>query len=91
MSSHDSARVDRVCEAIRRHLKKRPHAADTAKGIGDYWVPVELQHNDPSIVEAALQRLVKEGALVTSTLPDGGVVYRIERRRSPRESMPRKP
>jgi hypothetical protein len=91
MSSRTTARIDAVCAAIRAHLRKRPHAADTAKGIGDYWVPAELQHNDPDIVEAALQRLVNKGALVTTTLPDGGVVYRIDRRRAPRQTKPRKP
>jgi hypothetical protein len=92
MSSRDStARIDAVCEAIRAHLKKRPRAADTAKGIGDYWVPAELQHNEPHIVEAALQRLVDEGVLVATTLPDGGVVYRIDRRRTRRPTRPRKP
>jgi hypothetical protein len=70
------ARTQRAMEAIVAYLARRPMAADTEEGIAQWWLPgmgVDVPQAD---VHEALTRLLRSGALTTTVLPGGGVIYR---------------
>ena len=71
--SEDRVRI--VGEAIVRYLESHPDAADTARGIRQWWlsdVAVEIGRGD---LCAALDALVREGKVRRETLPGGARVY----------------
>ncbi|BDI05898.1 hypothetical protein [Sphaerotilus microaerophilus] len=59
--------LDAACEILRNHLRRHPHAADTAVGIERWWISAL----PPETLERALQRLVAEGLLRSRVLPSG--------------------
>jgi hypothetical protein len=70
------ARTQRAMEAIAAYLARCPMAADTEEGIAQWWLPgmgVDVPQAD---VHEALERLLRSGALATTVLPGGGVIYR---------------
>ncbi len=69
----DPAQV--IADAIQRYLDVNPDAADSAEGIGRWWLPPALAEESPRMVEEALDRLVAAGAIVRRPLPDGQVLY----------------
>lgn len=71
ISSHQS----RLCTAIQRHLRRHPHAADTAKGIVASWLPATGYEDAGKHIGAVLEALVEEGWLRPHALPDGNVLY----------------
>lgn len=52
-----------VAAAIRQHLKDNPQAADTAQGIGRWWVLPRSGEFPLQTVEAALAQLEGEGSV----------------------------
>jgi len=62
---------DAVCEMLRDHLRRHPHAADTAYGIERWWLGDAATALPPGMLERALERLVAEGLLRSRILPSG--------------------
>ena len=74
--AHDAAtQIARLKEAILRHIKKHPLAADTAEGILACWVPRTGFEDAPDHIAAALGDMVAKRLLQARGLPDGVVVY----------------
>ena len=71
--SDDRTRV--LANQLLRYLAQHPDAADTVEGILQWWLPRETARYRESEVQAALEWLVLEGALVRSNLPDGRGLY----------------
>jgi hypothetical protein len=57
---HDAIRdllaTDPVGEAVVVYLHAHPHAADSARGIAEWWI-----HRDPRVTEEALGKLAAHG------------------------------
>ena len=61
--------------AITAHLQKCPHAADTAKGVVDCWLPARKFEDAPDLIEDVLREMVSDGILTARVLPDGNTLY----------------
>lgn len=68
----DPARA--LAAELLRYLSEHPGAADTSDGIVQWWLPKETAVGRKE-VEAALDLLVRDGALARHALPDGRVLY----------------
>ena len=64
-----------LAEELLRYLARHPGAADTVEGIQRWWLPGSVAAHRSADVEAALERLVEEGALARRRLPDGRLLY----------------
>jgi Fe2+ or Zn2+ uptake regulation protein len=63
-----------VVEAILRYLAAHPDAVDSAEGIAQWWLPAEC-HVDLDTMEAALERLLRQGLIRQRTNADQHVLY----------------
>jgi hypothetical protein len=61
--------------AIRSHLRGALHAADTARGVADWWVPPPAAPISEDLFERVLEQLVDSGDLERRILPDRSVLY----------------
>jgi len=68
--------VQRTASALRRYGEERPNAADSERGICDWWL-ADLRPQ-PSLEEVvqALAILVEEGSFIRETLDDGSHIWR---------------
>jgi hypothetical protein len=64
-----------VMRLLARYFRDNPLACDTAEGAFRWWLPQETEISE-SMVVAALDALVQEGALETLSAADGRVRYR---------------
>jgi len=71
----DDGRVKAIEDEIVRYLLKRPHAADTLRGIRQWWLSRTQADDSDEDIQRALDRLVQRGAVTTIRLADGSVVY----------------
>jgi hypothetical protein len=76
MEDDDAQIVDRIEMHIRRYLAENPHAADTARGIANWWLPPSFPSVPPERMARALDRLIRDGVLVRVELPGGTILYR---------------
>ena len=72
-----------IASVIERYLSLHPGAADTLTGIRCWWLTPEAADAPASLVEAALALLIARGLVVSTRLPDGGVLYASRRQPSP--------
>lgn len=70
------ARVARLAAAIGTYLAAHPGAADTARGIEDWWLPSCGGDASRDELAAALELLVRRRTIAAQRLPDGSVIYR---------------
>jgi hypothetical protein len=68
-----------VRDAIVAHIQQHPDASDTAEGISGWWLGPSGCGESLTVVEEALDELVRSGVMRRRQLPDGGVVYRASR------------
>ena len=61
--------------SLRRYLEKYPEAADSPKGIRQWWLTDELRMIPIEKLHEALMVLVVSGEMQLSTLPDGTELY----------------
>lgn len=66
--------VARVRAAILEYLAHNSRAADTLDGIMEWWLPAE-QNMDRDRIELALELLVADGLVRTTSLIDGTILY----------------
>ncbi|MBS0445340.1 MAG: hypothetical protein JSR59_05240 [Proteobacteria bacterium] len=69
--------VAEIERAIRRYLAAHPHAVDTERGIGEWWLRDARPRYRAGDVHAAIERLVAAHELEQRTLPDGQRAYAI--------------
>jgi hypothetical protein len=73
-----------VERAVLAYLHCHPQAADTLRGIVDWWLPQQRYENECQHIEQVLGRLVAEGLLHCDQLLDGEVLYALNKyKRSP--------
>ena len=58
------------------YMQNNPNAADSLKGIMEYWLPPEYGKVGGKVVEQALEQLIDEGVIRKTPLADGEVLYR---------------
>jgi len=75
VARHDATRKTRLSEAIIRHLRKHPFAADTADGILACWLPRRGFEDAPDYIATVLDEMVAKRWLQARQLPDGRVLY----------------
>lgn len=77
----NEAEVERTVLAYLRH---HPQAADTLRGIVNWWLPQQRYECGCQHIEQVLGRMVAEGLLDRDRLPDGEVLYALNKHtRSP--------
>lgn len=65
------------------YLRRHPQAADTLRGIVNWWLPQQRYESGLRRIERVLSRLVVEGQLHCNRLPDGEVLYQLEKHVKP--------
>jgi hypothetical protein len=70
------ARTVQLAAAIEAYLAAHPGAADTARGIADWWLPSCGGDAGRDELAAALALLVQRRTIDAQPLPDGTVIYR---------------
>jgi hypothetical protein len=63
-----------VADQILDYLRSHPQAADTARGIAEWWLAGRAF--DAALVNRALRMLAAEGHVVSETNPDGNRIWR---------------
>jgi len=61
--------------SVLAYLHRHPQAADTLRGIVNWWLPRQRYEIGCQRIEHVLGRLVAEGLLHRDELPDGEVLY----------------
>ncbi len=64
-----------LMQAIKHHLSLHPKAADSAEGIGMWWLGGQGIHVSPSRLALALRALVRQRHLRALRLPGGTLLY----------------
>ncbi|MEO5829108.1 MAG: hypothetical protein ABIQ36_00910 [Rhodanobacter sp.] len=67
--------------SVLAYLRSHPQAADTLHGIVNWWLPRQRLETGRQRIEHVLGELVNAGLLRRDQLPDGEVLYALERRR----------
>jgi len=71
-----ASRCLRAADAIERYLALHPSAADSARGIAQWWLPSMGVDLPLAAVEAALEHLVRAGRLARECPAGGQPIYR---------------
>lgn len=66
------AKLDR---RILEYLKECPHASDTLEGIAKWWVARHQISETVTAIQLALEVLQQEGSVSERRLPDGQILY----------------
>ena len=74
-SVENAAAKAQLRDAILRHVREHPDAADTADGILKYWLPRTGCEHAQDLVAAVLQDMVNRHWLRAQALPDGEILY----------------
>lgn len=61
--------------SVLAYLQSHPQAADTLRGIVNWWLPRQRYESDCLRIEHALKALVARGELCRAPLPGGEVLY----------------
>ena len=76
-----------IADEILGYLRAHPQAADTARGIAEWWLSGRAV--DTGLVNRALRMLAADGYVVSETNPDGNRIWRAgQALRSPNERTP---
>ncbi len=77
---------DEIRRSVLAYLQVHPRAADTLRGVVNWWLPQQRYENSCRRIEQVLAALVAEGLLQRDQLPDGEVLYALNEQ--PRPSPP---
>lgn len=69
--------VATLAKDILKYLAENPRAEDTVEGITRWWLLQQNILRAIALVEAALEKLVKQKAITKHEGPDGRTYYRI--------------
>jgi hypothetical protein len=67
--------VRRAADEIRAWFQANPRAAETLRGIVQWWLMQQRFEEAWHTVELALGQLMEEGVVKRTILPDGGALY----------------
>jgi hypothetical protein len=70
-----SERINVIADIIERYVTEHPRAADTPKGICEWWVARQGYAGSLIEVQEALDHLVELGRLSRTVLADGTAIY----------------
>jgi hypothetical protein len=79
-ASGSAAEIER---SVLAYLDRHPQAADTLRGIVNWWLPRQRYELGCRRIGHVLDRLVAEGTLHRDELPDGEVLYALNRPAKP--------
>ncbi|MEO6800336.1 MAG: hypothetical protein ABI178_10400 [Rhodanobacter sp.] len=68
-----------IRQLVLAYLQRHPQAADTLRGIVNWWLPRQRYESDMQRIEHVLHHLVAEGWLHRDRLPDGEVLYALNK------------
>ena len=87
VTGEGDAEIDAEIEkSVLAYLDRHPQAADTLRGIVNWWLPQQRYESDCHRIERALGTLVAQGRLRRNQLPGGDVLYALDKQtRPPRE------
>lgn len=68
-------RTAELCDCVRRYLEAHPQAADSLRGIRQWWLPARLREVEVEELRQALAQLVASGEVLRSRLPDASELY----------------
>ena len=72
--------------SVLAYLQSHPQAADTLRGIVNWWLPRQRYESDCLRIERALKALVARGELCRDPLPGGEMLYALRNQnRQPRQ------
>jgi len=77
--SEDELGRQEVERAVLAYLHRHPDAADTLDGIVSWWLPQQRYETERERIERVLSVLVERGELRCDRLPDGAVLYALNR------------
>jgi hypothetical protein len=72
-----------IRRSVLAYLQVHPRAADTLRGVVNWWLPQQRYENSRQRIEKVLAALVAEGLLHRDRLPDGEVLYALNEHRRP--------
>lgn len=64
-----------VEKSILDYLGRHQQAADTLRGIVNWWLPLQRYESDCQRIEHVLEAMVARGKLCRNQLPGGDVLY----------------
>ena len=68
-----------IRHSVLAYLQAHPEAADTLRGIVNWWLPRQRYDDSCQLIEQVLAGLVAEGLLHRDQLPGGEVLYALNR------------
>lgn len=68
--------VQQAMEAIRAYFERHPSAADSERGIAQWWLPTMGMEASSEQVGQALEILARRGVVERAPMLGGGVIYR---------------
>jgi hypothetical protein len=71
----DGTQIVVIAKMIERYVREHPRAADTAEGIGRWWLTRQRYEESLELVQSAIDFLVESGRLTRIQLVDGTIVY----------------
>lgn len=74
---------DEIKRSVLAYLHAHPQAADTLRGIVDWWLPQQRYKNACEHIGHVLDRLAADGLLHRAELPDGEVLYTLSKPAKP--------
>jgi hypothetical protein len=75
MPEDGEAAASAIASDIQHYLSAHPDAADTMTGIRAWWLSPTFAGTPLGVVETALELLIERGAVTSTRLPDGRVLY----------------
>ena len=75
MPESGEAAASAIASDIQHYLSAHPEAADTMAGIRAWWLSPSCAGAPLAVVEAALELLLARGAVTSTRLPDGRVLF----------------
>lgn len=64
-----------IAEQILKYLEDHPNAADSVKGISDWWLHKQWRMDKSEKIEKALDYLTVQGNIYKTVIPNGDVIY----------------
>lgn len=84
MSAEPDIRLEQIAAAIERYLALHPSAADSSRGVAQWWLPAVGMESEGAEVEQALLLLEARGAVESVFMGDSQRLWRTVQRHAGR-------